>query len=56
MIKIAELYQFLKEIDEDFSPNLSSKVVLSEYAEKIQNKAKIPMFFDDLAKTSGFFY
>ena len=47
MIKIAELYQFLKEIDEDFSPNLSSKVVLSEYAEKIQNKAKLIIDIDN---------
>ena len=41
MIKTTELYHFLKDIDEDFSPYLSSKVNLSEYVEKIQNHAEL---------------
>ena len=41
MIKTSELYHFLKDIDQDFSPYLSSKVVLSEYVEKIQNHAEL---------------
>lgn len=34
MISETELYNFLKDIDEDFTPYLSSMVVLSEYVEK----------------------
>lgn len=41
MISETELYNFLKDIDEDFTPYLSSKVILSEYVEKIQNNAEL---------------
>lgn len=41
MVSVIELYNFLKDIDEDFTPCLSSKVNLSEYIEKIQNQAEL---------------
>lgn len=41
MVKMSELYNFLKDIDEDFFPCLSSKVDLEEFVEKIQNHAEL---------------
>lgn len=41
MVSIIELYNFLKDIDEDFTPCLSSKVNLSEYIVKIHNHAEL---------------
>lgn len=41
MVKMSYLYNFLKDIDEDFSPCLSSKVDLEEFVEKIQNYAEL---------------
>jgi ribosomal protein S18 acetylase RimI-like enzyme len=41
MVKMSDLYNFLKDIDEDFSPCLSSKVDLEEFVEKIQNYAEL---------------
>lgn len=47
MVKASDLYRFLREIDEDFSPSLSSKVTLFEYVEKIQNKAELIIDIDN---------
>lgn len=41
MVKLSELYNFLKDIDEDFSPCLSSKVDFEEFVLKIQNHAEL---------------
>lgn len=41
MINEANLYDFLSEIDEDFSPHLSSKVELHQYVVKIQRYAEL---------------
>lgn len=41
MVKASDLYDFLNEIDEDFSPHLSNKVNLHEYVLKIQNNAEL---------------
>lgn len=44
------LLRFLKEIDNDFSPSLSEKVVLSDYVDKILKKAclVIESYKDDI--------
>ena len=41
MLKMSDLYNFLKDIDEDFTPCLSSKVDLELFVEKIQNYAEL---------------
>lgn len=51
MVSVTELYNFLKDIDEDFTPYLSSKVVLSEYVEKIQKHAEL--IVDQTAELRG---
>lgn len=41
MIKESHLYDFLSDIDQDFSPCLSSKVNLKEYVTKILDNAEL---------------
>ena len=41
MINEANLFDFLSEIDEDFSPHLSTKVELHQYVVKIQRYAEL---------------
>ena len=50
MVEVTILYEFLKDIDGDFTPHLSCKVNLDEYVAKIQNNAELIVDIDKILR------
>lgn len=51
---LSSLLQYLKRIDQDFTPPLSSRVVLEDYANKLINRAEIFAYKDIDNSIKGF--